>query len=124
MKGKTVDYSELFVNVFKEIMENDYYYIKINPDLSIEGSCSDGFLMEDGIYVINPSVGEEYIREKYNIPSEKKPEKLELGYINDIVIQYDKYELDKDAMDKIAGDIYRIIGEKYDMMAVESHPYN
>jgi hypothetical protein len=116
-----INYRELLVKIMKEVIENNFTEVIVHPDGNITGNCTYGFITEDSIYIPIPGEEERY-RKKHNIPKEIPYKKLELGYINDIIISFNKLMFDEDEMNKICDDIYEILGDKFDLMTIEINP--
>lgn len=113
---------DLLVKVLAAIIENDYKWLFVNKDLSIEGECNYGFITEDAIHSVLLDTDMDEYKRKFNIPKEAKIVKLELGYINDIQIHYYKDDFDEEVMERLTDDIWAILGNKFDLMTVEAHP--
>jgi hypothetical protein len=116
-----IDYRKLMVKLLKEIVENDYCRIIIDLDGNLQGETVSGFILEHSIDIPIPGLEDEY-REKFKIPAEIPYQKLELGWINDIMINYDKSMFDENEMNKISDELYDILGDKFDLMTIECNP--
>lgn len=116
-----MDYRRLLVRLMKEIMENDYSVVILEEDGYITGNSNYGFITDNGVYIPIPEEREEF-KKDHNIPEEIPYQKIPLGYINDIIIEFNRDVYDEEEMENITDEIYHMIGKKFDLMTVESNP--
>ena len=107
----------------KSVLENNYSRIMIHPDMEITGENDYGWVLEREIVVLGNNEESE-MRKGFHIPDEAKLEKLELPFVNDILISYKKNQFNDEEMEKICIDMYEMIGEAYELMDIEINPIN